>query len=94
MEEACRLNPDSDLRVRLAEMHLEMGHLDKAQRNVDQVLGRNFKLAAAWKVRGRVLRATGDHLLATGRPDPARARTIRPWPISIGPPATPPATVR
>ncbi len=94
LEEACRRNPDSDLRVRLAEMYLEMGrwdeqagrlneqmgrfdearhsldeaggNLDKAQRNIDQFLNRNFKLAAAWWVRGRVLRSKGDLLAAQG----------------------------
>ena len=30
LEEACRLSPDSDLRVRLAEMYLEMGRLEEA----------------------------------------------------------------
>jgi tetratricopeptide (TPR) repeat protein len=72
LEEACRLSPESDLRVRLAEMYLEMGRLDEAERNVEQVLGRNFKLAAAWRVRGRVLRATGDRLLAAGDRDQAQ----------------------
>jgi len=72
LEEACRLSPDSDLRVRLAEMYLEMGHLDQARQNVDQVLGRNLKLAAAWRVRGRVLQCTGDRLLAAGDRDQAR----------------------
>jgi len=72
LEEACRLSPDPDLRVRLAEMYLEMGRLDEAGRNVDQVLNRNLKLAAAWRVHGRVLRATGDRLLAAGVRDQAR----------------------
>ncbi len=73
LEEACRLSPDSDLRVRLAEMYLEMGHLAEAERNVDHVLGRNLNLAAAWRVRGRVLRSTGDRLVATGDRNQARA---------------------
>ena len=72
LEEACRLSPDSDLRVRLAEMYLEMGRLDESGRNIDQVLSRNLKLAAAWRVRGRVWRCTGDRLLAAGDGDQAR----------------------
>ena len=72
MEEACRLSPDSDMRVRLAEMYLDMGHLDEAERNVEQVLNRNLKLAAAWRVHGRVLQFRGDRLLAAGNRDQAR----------------------
>ena len=64
MEEACRLSPDCDLRVRLAEMHLEMGFVEQAGQDVDQALSRNVKLAAAWRVRGRVLRAMGDGLMS------------------------------
>ncbi len=73
LEEACRLSPDSDLRVRLAEMYLEMGRLEESEHSIDQVLSRNIKLAAAWRVRGRVLRATGDRLLAAGDRDQAQA---------------------
>jgi tetratricopeptide (TPR) repeat protein len=73
LEEACRLSPDSDLRVRLAEMYLEMGRVDKAEQNVDQVLSRNFKLEAAWRVRGRVFRCVGDRLQAAGNRDQAQA---------------------
>ena len=68
LEEACRLSPDSDLRVRLAEMYLEMGQLDEAEQNVDQVLSRNLKLAAAWRVRGRVLRCDGRSPSGRRRP--------------------------
>jgi len=73
LEEACRLSPDSDLRVRLAEMCLELGCLDDAEHNVNLVLNRNPKLAAAWRIRGRVLRCRGDRLLAAGSRDQARA---------------------
>jgi tetratricopeptide (TPR) repeat protein len=65
LEEACRLGPDSDLRVRLAEMYLEMGQLEQAGESVDQILNRNSKLAAAWRVRGCVSRAMGDRLMAS-----------------------------
>ncbi len=71
LEEACRLSPEPDFHVRLAEMYLETGRLDAAEQMVDQALNQNGKLAAAWRVRGRVLRAHGDQLLA-GNPDLAR----------------------
>jgi tetratricopeptide (TPR) repeat protein len=71
-EEACRLSPECDLRVRLAEMYLEMGRLDDASGSVQLALDKNYKLAAAWRVRGRIDRARGDQLLATGDRDRAR----------------------
>ena len=72
LEEACRLNPDPDLRVHLADKYREMGRLDEAGQIADDCLGRNFKLAAAWRVRGSVRRLRGDGLLAAGNPDAAR----------------------
>jgi tetratricopeptide (TPR) repeat protein len=66
LEEACRLSPESDVRVRLAEMYVEMGRLDEAERNIDHVISQNLKLASAWRVHGRVLRCRGDQLVATG----------------------------
>jgi tetratricopeptide (TPR) repeat protein len=71
LEEGCRLSPECDLHVRLAEMYLEMGRLDDASRLVDQVLGKNLKMASAWRVRGQVFRGRGDQLLAAGNADQA-----------------------
>jgi tetratricopeptide (TPR) repeat protein len=61
MEEACRLDPeDTGQRVRLAEMHLAMGHLAPARQNAELAIRQDPKLASAWAVRGRVMRAQGD----------------------------------
>ena len=76
LEEGCRLSPECDLHIRLAEMYLEMGRLDDAARIVDQVLGQNPKLASAWRVRGRVFRGRGDQLQAAGNFDQARAACV------------------
>jgi tetratricopeptide (TPR) repeat protein len=76
LEEGCRLSPECDLHVRLAEMYLETGRLDDASRIVDQVLAKNFKLASAWRVRGRVFRGRGDQLLAAGNADQAHAAYV------------------
>ncbi len=54
-----------------------MGRLDEALHCVDQALKNNFKLAAAWRVRGRVFRAVGDQLLAAGNRDQARAAYVQ-----------------
>jgi tetratricopeptide (TPR) repeat protein len=73
LEEACRLKPDSELRVRLAEMYLEMGRLQEAEHHIEQAIAQNLKSAAGWRVQGRVLRSAGDRLLAAGNRDQARA---------------------
>jgi tetratricopeptide (TPR) repeat protein len=61
LEEACRLDPeDAPQRVRLAEMHLALGQVEAARQSVEMALDRDPRLAAAWAVRGRVMRAEGD----------------------------------
>lgn len=77
LEEACRLNPDCDLRVRLAEMYLDLGRTDDALHCIDQALRKNLRLAAAWRVRGRAYRALGDQLLAAGNRDQANAAYVQ-----------------
>jgi tetratricopeptide (TPR) repeat protein len=60
LEEACRLDINSaSLRVRLAEVRLAVGQVELADRSVQSALDRNPKLAEAWAVRGRVMRAKG-----------------------------------
>ena len=77
LEEACRLNPDCDLRVRLAEMYLEMGQLDAAH----AISTRPWPGTSSWLPRGgsgaRVLRATGDRLAAAGDRGGARAAYLQ-----------------
>ncbi len=72
LEDACGLNPEVELRVRLAEMLLAMGRLEEAGKKAEDALGRNFKLAAAWRVRGQVMHALGDRCLADGNASQAR----------------------
>jgi tetratricopeptide (TPR) repeat protein len=61
LAEACRLTPEEpSLRVRLAEMYLAMGKVDLARHNAEQAISLNPRLASAWAIRGRVMRASGD----------------------------------
>ena len=61
LEEAVRLmDQDSTLRVRLAEMQLEFGYADKARQTAEEALDLDPKLASAWAIRGRAMRAAGQ----------------------------------
>jgi tetratricopeptide (TPR) repeat protein len=61
LEEACRLAPEEpSLRVRLAEMYLAMGKVDLARLSAEHAIALRPRLAAAWAIRGRVMRAMGD----------------------------------
>lgn len=74
LEEATRLaSEDAMLRVRLAQMHLAAGDLVRARRSAEQAIDLNPKLADAWAIRGRIMRADGqlrqslaDYLRALG----------------------------
>jgi tetratricopeptide (TPR) repeat protein len=58
LEEAARLDGDhAALRVRLAEMRLAMGQVEPARRDAQSALDLDPKLAEAWAIRGRIMRA-------------------------------------
>jgi tetratricopeptide (TPR) repeat protein len=60
MEEAVRLSGgNSDFVVRLGEMYLERGQLDRAADRAETATQKSPQLAAAWALRGDVLRAQG-----------------------------------
>jgi len=62
MEAAARLSGENpDLLVRLGEMHLQAGRLEEAQANASQALQGNRQCAAAWALRGQVLRQRQQH---------------------------------
>jgi tetratricopeptide (TPR) repeat protein len=61
MEEAARLSGhDPERLVRLGQMYLVRGNLAGAGRQADAALSANPQLAAAWALRGQVLRAQGN----------------------------------
>lgn len=51
---------DAGLRVRIAEMQLDLGHIDMAYRTSQLALDLDPRAAAAWAVRGRVKSARGQ----------------------------------
>jgi tetratricopeptide (TPR) repeat protein len=59
-EAARRTADDASLRIRLAEMRLEMGQLEAARRAADDAVAIDPRSACAWTVRGRVSRRSGD----------------------------------
>lgn len=60
MEEAVRLSGgNADLSVRLGDMYLATGDLPRAAEQADAAIRANRQLAAAWALRGDVLRGTG-----------------------------------
>jgi tetratricopeptide (TPR) repeat protein len=61
MEEASRLaGEDAALWARLAEMHLAEGKVELARQFAEKAIDLDSKLAAAWAVRGGVMRAAGQ----------------------------------
>jgi tetratricopeptide (TPR) repeat protein len=68
MEEAVRLSGgNADLAVRLGDMYLASGDLPRAAQQADAAIRANRQLAAAWALRGDVLRGMGrdDEALAS-----------------------------
>jgi len=61
LEAAQRLAPDNAATVaRIAEMRLAMGQTDAAWQTAQEAITLDAKLASAWAVRARVLRAAGN----------------------------------
>lgn len=60
-EEALATAPDDlALAIRVGQMQLDLGQLDRAQLTADQVLDSSHKDADAWALHGRVAMARGD----------------------------------
>ncbi len=61
LKEASQLvGEDVPLRVRLAEMQLAVGEIQEARGNAERALDINPESAAAWAIRGRVMRTEGQ----------------------------------
>jgi len=61
MEAARRLAPDdATIMARIAEMRLALGQTDTAWQAAQQAIALDHKLASAWAVRARVMRAAGN----------------------------------
>jgi tetratricopeptide (TPR) repeat protein len=61
MEEAVRLSGgNAELRVRLGEMYLALGDLEKADREAELGLAGNPQLPSGWALKGDVLRQRGQ----------------------------------
>ena len=76
MEEAVRLSGhDPERLVQLGEMYLARGELSRAREQADRAVRANRQLAAAWALRGKVLRAQGSRTEALASFH--RALTIR-----------------
>jgi len=65
LREAMALDPaNAGLRVRAAAMRLAMGQVDSARREIEAALDIDPTMGAAWAMRARVLRASGDRVHA------------------------------
>jgi len=51
---------DPSLYVRAGEMYLELGQLERAQRNAEHALYLENSFGDAWALRGRIMRTAGD----------------------------------
>lgn len=57
---------DPAMLIELGEMYLAVGQLSPANRQAQTALQVNHRLAAAWRLKGQVSSARGDHALALG----------------------------
>ena len=64
MEQALAKSGDPQLRVELGEMRLAAGQIQAASSDAETALSRDYALAAAWQLKGKVAAAQGDHQTA------------------------------
>lgn len=60
MENALSISGDPALHVEVGEMHLAAGHWLPANRHADLALEKDYRLAQAWMLKGKLAAAKGD----------------------------------
>jgi tetratricopeptide (TPR) repeat protein len=73
MQKALELSPsNTEPRLSLADYYLDQGQFDKALAHIDEVLIRDSASAAAYLLKGKILRASGDNSSAITQLETAR----------------------